>query len=163
MKKLTLTPCLLSICLGLLVFTGGLYDSRMAFCQEEEEPIQTRPRPDMHKNPLKKQMGVNPEGHMQVDAVKNKQAAIADDGQHGDGMPRVADDGQHGDGMPRVADDGQHGDGMPRVADDGQHGDGLEPSMQPAKPARQLRPNVPKKQLKPTTSRGQKHPEMPVR
>ena len=120
MKKRTLTPWFLSICLGLLLLSDGLYVNRMAFCQEEEEePIQARPRPDMVKNPLKKQKTMKQQGQRRVNAVEIKQTAIADDGQHGDGHPIVADDGQHGDGHPIVADDGQHGDG-------------IEPAMLPA-------------------------------
>ena len=160
MKKRTLTPWFLSICLGLFLFSGDLYEGRMAFCQEEEEePVQTRPRPDMVKNPLKKQKTMKPAGQSRANAVKNKQAIIADDGQHGDGHPIVADDGEHGHGTPMVADDGQHGDGMPRVADDGQHGDGLEPSKLPA--VQREKPNAPAKQLKPKAPSGQMRPDMP--
>ena len=92
-KKRNLIPYLLSLCLGLLIFTGGLYESRIAFCQEEkEEPIQMRPRPDMRQNSLGKQKAVNPEGRksrMRVNPVKNKKGTIADDGEHGDGRPSM--------------------------------------------------------------------------
>jgi len=129
MKKRTLTPYVLTICLGLLLSIGGLFDGRIAFCQpEEEEPIQTRPRPEMLKNPLDKQKAMNPAGRMRVNPTKNKQKTIADDGQHGDGI------------QPSMRPGGPTQD---IVADDGQHGDGLEPSMRPIVPKRKLNPKSP--------------------
>ena len=87
MKKRTLTPYFLSICLGLLLFTGGLYESRIAFCQEEEEePIQTRPRPDMQQHSLGKQKAVNAADRMRTNPARNRHETISDDGEHGDGI-----------------------------------------------------------------------------
>lgn len=135
MKKRTLTPYLLSICLGLLISTGGLYESRIAFCQEEEkELLPTRPRSDMQQHSLGKEKAVNPQGHMQSDPVKNKKETIADDGEHGDKIQRSM--------RPIVPT-------QEKVADDGQHDDGIQPSMQPAVPIQQLKPKAPVHQVRP--------------
>ncbi len=88
MKKRTFTHYLLALCLGLLLSTGGLFDSQIAFCQpeeEEEEPIQARPAPDLRQNPLDKQRVMNPAGRMRTNPVQNRQGTVADDGEHGDG------------------------------------------------------------------------------
>ncbi len=71
---------------GLLVLSGSYYGTNsktvsggLAFCQEEtpeeeEEPIQARPRPDDSRpSPLHAQIGVQGE------------PSVKDDGQHGDG------------------------------------------------------------------------------
>ena len=106
MKKLTLMPYLLFICIGLLISTGGLFQCQIAFClEEEEEPAQARPRPDTRPNPVEKQGVMTPTDHMRFDPTRNKQKMVADDGEHGDRLQlknkqkMVADDGEHGDGL----------------------------------------------------------------
>lgn len=87
MKKLGLIYIVIFICVGLMIFSGGFLQSPVAFCQveEEEEPIQTRPRPDIRPNPMQKQGIKTQKENMGPASVINKQKMVEDDGEHGDG------------------------------------------------------------------------------
>ena len=86
----------------------------VALCQEEEEEeMQTRPRPDTRPNPVEKHGVMTPMG----------QRTVADDGQHGDGLQpsmKPAGPSQHMRPTAPGTADATHGSGTADAA----HGPG---------------------------------------